>query len=88
MFLQFIFISPCLPPPEGYCHCNLFFSFVGITQEQINQLRAAPEQAMIGDITEIITAGLDLNRSDAQGATLVSHSPIVSLLVLITPGGF
>ena len=43
----------------------------GITQEKINEMRAAPEQQMISDIHCMIAAGQDLDWVDAQGATLV-----------------
>ncbi|XP_074868149.1 protein phosphatase 1 regulatory inhibitor subunit 16B [Carettochelys insculpta] len=46
-------------------------AYQGITQEKINEMRAAPEQAMISDIQDLIAAGQDLNRTDAQGATLL-----------------
>lgn len=43
----------------------------GITQEKINEMRAAPEQKMISDIHCMIAAGQDLDWIDGQGATLV-----------------
>ncbi|XP_024057761.1 protein phosphatase 1 regulatory inhibitor subunit 16B isoform X2 [Terrapene carolina triunguis] len=46
-------------------------AYQGITQEKINEMRAAPEQAMISDIRGLIAAGQDLNRTDIQGATLL-----------------
>uniref|UniRef100_A0A670JZE6 Uncharacterized protein n=1 Tax=Podarcis muralis TaxID=64176 RepID=A0A670JZE6_PODMU len=46
-------------------------AYQGITQEKINETRAAPEQAMVDDITEMIATGQDLNGTDAQGATLL-----------------
>ncbi|XP_015263017.1 PREDICTED: protein phosphatase 1 regulatory inhibitor subunit 16B isoform X1 [Gekko japonicus] len=46
-------------------------AYQGITQEKINEMRAAPEQAMINDITELIATGQDLNATDGQGATLL-----------------
>lgn len=46
-------------------------AYKGITQEKINKMRAAPEQQMISDIRGMITAGQDLNRTDAQGASLL-----------------
>ncbi|XP_069099881.1 protein phosphatase 1 regulatory inhibitor subunit 16B isoform X1 [Pleurodeles waltl] len=46
-------------------------AYKGITQEKINKMRAAPEQQMISDIRGLITAGQDLNRTDAQGASLL-----------------
>lgn len=52
----------------------------GITQEKINEMRAAPEQVMICDIHDILATGQDLNRTDAQGATLVSETAAASLL--------
>ena len=47
------------------------FPTAGITQEKINEMRAAPEQQMISDIHCMIAAGQDLDWVDAQGATLV-----------------
>ncbi|KAJ7331950.1 hypothetical protein JRQ81_014130 [Phrynocephalus forsythii] len=46
-------------------------AYQGITQEKINETRAAPEQAMVDDIAELIATGQELNRADAQGATLL-----------------
>lgn len=46
-------------------------AYQGITQEKINEMRAAPEQQMIADIHCMIAAGQDLDWVDAQGATLV-----------------
>ncbi|XP_077191534.1 protein phosphatase 1 regulatory inhibitor subunit 16B [Paroedura picta] len=46
-------------------------AYQGITQEKINEMRAAPEQAMINNITELIATGQDLNAADEQGATLL-----------------
>ncbi|NXR82041.1 PP16B inhibitor, partial [Pycnonotus jocosus] len=46
-------------------------AYQGITQERINEMRAAPEQVMICDIHDILATGQDLNRTDAQGATLL-----------------
>ncbi|XP_003220634.1 protein phosphatase 1 regulatory inhibitor subunit 16B [Anolis carolinensis] len=46
-------------------------AYQGITQEKINDTRAAPEQTMVDDITELIATGQELNRADAQGATLL-----------------
>lgn len=42
-------------------------------------MRAAPEQAMINDITELIATGQDLNATDEQGATLVRKIPMAFL---------
>lgn len=50
---------------------NLSHTPAGITQEKINEMRAAPEQKMIADIHCMIAAGQDLDWVDAQGATLV-----------------
>lgn len=59
-------------------HCKFPVIFVvGITQEKINEMRAAPEQAMVDDISEMIARGEDLNIIDAQGVSLVSHICIV-----------
>lgn len=49
-------------------------------------MRAAPEQVMICDIHDILATGQDLNRTDAQGATLVSETAAASLLPSFTPG--
>ncbi|KAL1766054.1 phosphatase 1 regulatory inhibitor subunit 16B isoform X1 [Sigmodon hispidus] len=46
-------------------------AYQGITQEKINEMRAAPEQKMISDIHCMIVAGQDLDWIDAQGATLL-----------------
>ncbi|XP_004867829.1 protein phosphatase 1 regulatory inhibitor subunit 16B isoform X2 [Heterocephalus glaber] len=46
-------------------------AYQGITQEKINEMRAAPEQQMITDIHCMIAAGQDLDWIDAQGATLL-----------------
>ncbi|XP_058989190.1 protein phosphatase 1 regulatory inhibitor subunit 16B isoform X2 [Mustela lutreola] len=46
-------------------------AYQGITQEKINEMRAAPEQQMIADIHCMIAAGQDLDWIDAQGATLL-----------------
>ncbi|XP_060140160.1 protein phosphatase 1 regulatory inhibitor subunit 16B isoform X2 [Globicephala melas] len=46
-------------------------AYQGITQEKINEKRAAPEQQMISDIHCMIAAGQDLDWIDAQGATLL-----------------
>uniref|UniRef100_A0A4W2D1U4 Protein phosphatase 1 regulatory subunit 16B n=1 Tax=Bos indicus x Bos taurus TaxID=30522 RepID=A0A4W2D1U4_BOBOX len=46
-------------------------AYQGITQEKINEMRAAPEQQMISDIHCMIAAGQDLDWVDAQGATLL-----------------
>uniref|UniRef100_A0A8D0JSR0 Protein phosphatase 1 regulatory subunit 16B n=1 Tax=Sus scrofa TaxID=9823 RepID=A0A8D0JSR0_PIG len=46
-------------------------AYQGITQEKINEMRAAPEQQMISDIHCMIAAGQDLDWIDAQGATLL-----------------
>uniref|UniRef100_A0A6J0U0C7 Protein phosphatase 1 regulatory inhibitor subunit 16B n=1 Tax=Pogona vitticeps TaxID=103695 RepID=A0A6J0U0C7_9SAUR len=46
-------------------------AYQGITQEKINETRAAPEQAMVDDIADLIATGQELNRTDAQGATLL-----------------
>lgn len=43
-------------------------------------MRAAPEQVMICDIHDILATGQDLNRTDAQGATLVSETVAASIL--------
>ncbi|XP_038606038.1 protein phosphatase 1 regulatory inhibitor subunit 16B [Tachyglossus aculeatus] len=46
-------------------------AYQGITQEKINEMRAAPEQQMISDIHCMIAAGQNLDWTDAQGATLL-----------------
>ncbi|XP_015263018.1 PREDICTED: protein phosphatase 1 regulatory inhibitor subunit 16B isoform X2 [Gekko japonicus] len=52
-------------------------AYQGITQEKINEMRAAPEQAMINDITELIATGQDLNATDGQGATLMQMAELL-----------
>ena len=65
---------------------SLILNFLtGITQERINEMRAAPEQVMICDIHDILATGQDLNRTDAQGATLVSETAVASLLPCFCP---
>lgn len=48
-------------------------------------MRAAPEQVMICDIHDILATGQDLNRTDAQGATLVSETAAASVLLSFSP---
>lgn len=48
-------------------------------------MRAAPEQVMICDIHDILATGQDLNRTDAQGATLVSETAAPSVLLSFSP---
>lgn len=43
----------------------------GITQEMINETRAAVERRMLGDIQNLLQDGSDVNRHDSQGATLL-----------------
>ncbi|XP_073810917.1 protein phosphatase 1 regulatory inhibitor subunit 16B isoform X2 [Danio rerio] len=43
----------------------------GITQEMINETRAAVERSMLGDIQKILQEGADVNHHDSQGATLL-----------------
>uniref|UniRef100_V9KI97 Protein phosphatase 1 regulatory subunit 16A n=1 Tax=Callorhinchus milii TaxID=7868 RepID=V9KI97_CALMI len=43
----------------------------GITQEKIDEVRAATEQQMIADITEAAQAGTDLNGTDSHGGTML-----------------
>ncbi|XP_007244232.2 protein phosphatase 1 regulatory inhibitor subunit 16B [Astyanax mexicanus] len=43
----------------------------GITQEMINETRAAVESRMLGDIRNILHNGEDVNQHDSQGATLL-----------------
>uniref|UniRef100_A0A8C7ZMZ9 Protein phosphatase 1 regulatory subunit 16A n=1 Tax=Oryzias sinensis TaxID=183150 RepID=A0A8C7ZMZ9_9TELE len=43
----------------------------GITQEMINETRAATERRMLGDIQELLRQGEEVNKKDAQGATLL-----------------
>lgn len=69
-FTQPVEISPTLLSLTGI--------LTGITQERINEMRAAPEQVMICDIHDILATGQDLNRTDAQGATLVSETAVAS----------
>ncbi|XP_030067218.1 protein phosphatase 1 regulatory inhibitor subunit 16B [Microcaecilia unicolor] len=46
-------------------------AYQGITQEKINEMRAAPEQQMISDIRDLIATGQDLNTVNTQGAALL-----------------
>uniref|UniRef100_A0A9J8BET3 Protein phosphatase 1 regulatory subunit 16A n=1 Tax=Cyprinus carpio carpio TaxID=630221 RepID=A0A9J8BET3_CYPCA len=43
----------------------------GITQEMINETRAAVERRMLGDIQNLLQDGADVNQHDSQGATLL-----------------
>ncbi|XP_050968801.1 protein phosphatase 1 regulatory inhibitor subunit 16B [Labeo rohita] len=43
----------------------------GITQEMINETRAAVERKMLGDIQNLLQDGADINQHDSQGATLL-----------------
>ncbi|XP_016097251.1 protein phosphatase 1 regulatory inhibitor subunit 16B-like [Sinocyclocheilus grahami] len=43
----------------------------GITQEMINETRAAVERRMLGDIQNLLQGGADVNQHDSQGATLL-----------------
>ncbi|XP_065128481.1 protein phosphatase 1 regulatory inhibitor subunit 16B [Paramisgurnus dabryanus] len=43
----------------------------GITQEMINETRAAVERRMLGDIQKLIQDGADVNQHDPQGAALL-----------------
>ncbi|XP_043088095.1 protein phosphatase 1 regulatory inhibitor subunit 16B [Puntigrus tetrazona] len=43
----------------------------GITQEMINETRAAVERRMLGDIQSLLQDGADVNQHDSQGATLL-----------------
>ncbi|XP_014340718.1 protein phosphatase 1 regulatory inhibitor subunit 16B [Latimeria chalumnae] len=43
----------------------------GITQEQINEVRAATERRMVLEIQDAVKEGHDLNQTDLQGATLL-----------------
>ncbi|XP_057386166.1 protein phosphatase 1 regulatory inhibitor subunit 16B isoform X3 [Balaenoptera ricei] len=52
-------------------------AYQGITQEKINEKRAAPEQQMISDIHCMIAAGQDLDWIDAQGATLMQMAELL-----------
>uniref|UniRef100_A0A673V2U5 Protein phosphatase 1 regulatory subunit 16B n=1 Tax=Suricata suricatta TaxID=37032 RepID=A0A673V2U5_SURSU len=52
-------------------------AYQGITQEKINEMRAAPEQQMIADIHCMIAAGQDLDWIDAQGATLMQMAELL-----------
>uniref|UniRef100_A0A6I8NG04 Protein phosphatase 1 regulatory subunit 16B n=1 Tax=Ornithorhynchus anatinus TaxID=9258 RepID=A0A6I8NG04_ORNAN len=52
-------------------------AYQGITQEKINEMRAAPEQQMISDIHCMIAAGQNLDWTDAQGATLMQMAELL-----------
>ncbi|XP_042261477.1 protein phosphatase 1 regulatory inhibitor subunit 16B [Thunnus albacares] len=43
----------------------------GITQEMINETRAATERRLLGDIQELLRQGEEVNHQDSQGATLL-----------------
>ncbi|KAL6455888.1 hypothetical protein MHYP_G00357390 [Metynnis hypsauchen] len=43
----------------------------GITQEMINETRAAVERKMLGDIQNILRNGEDINQHDSQGTSLL-----------------
>lgn len=45
--------------------------FLGITQERIDECRAAKENAMLSDIQAQLPDKVDLNAQDNNGATLV-----------------
>lgn len=53
------------------CALNYFHLFTGITQEQIDECRAAKERAMLNDVQALIDRGDNLSAKDQQGATLV-----------------
>lgn len=44
---------------------------VGITQEKIEEARAAPERGMLEEIRRLLDAGEDLDAPQGHGATLV-----------------
>lgn len=50
---------------------NGFCTHAGITQEQIDECRAAKERVMLTDVQALIDRGDNLNAKDQQGATLV-----------------
>ncbi|KAI2663959.1 Protein phosphatase 1 regulatory inhibitor subunit 16B [Labeo rohita] len=54
----------------------------GITQEMINETRAAVERKMLGDIQNLLQDGADINQHDSQGATLTRPAPVCSSLVI------
>lgn len=49
----------------------VFFVYVGITQDRIDECRGAKEKAMLADIRAQVQNGADLNAQDDNGATLV-----------------
>lgn len=51
-----------------------FPTYAGITQEQIDQCRAAKERVMLADVQALIDRGDNLNAKDQHGATLVRES--------------
>ncbi|XP_051569047.1 protein phosphatase 1 regulatory inhibitor subunit 16B [Myxocyprinus asiaticus] len=62
----------------------------GITQEMINETRAAVERRMLGDIQNILQDGADINKHDSQGATLlhiVAANGYVQAAELLLEGG-
>lgn len=55
------FLTVTLVPPSG------------ITQEKIEEARAATEHEMVQEIRRLVAAGADLDAPRGQGATLVGH---------------
>ncbi|KAK5872198.1 hypothetical protein PBY51_012919 [Eleginops maclovinus] len=62
----------------------------GITQEMINETRAATERRMLGDVQELLNQGEEVNLQDSQGATLLhiaAASGYVQAAELLLEGG-
>ncbi|KAL3058338.1 hypothetical protein OYC64_010504 [Pagothenia borchgrevinki] len=62
----------------------------GITQEMINETRAATERRMLGDVQELMNQGEEVNMQDSQGATLLhiaAASGYVQAAELLLEGG-
>ncbi|XP_076869833.1 protein phosphatase 1 regulatory inhibitor subunit 16B [Brachyhypopomus gauderio] len=62
----------------------------GITQDMINETRAAAERKMVGDIQNLLHDGKDINQPDSQGATLLhiaAANGYMEALELLLEGG-
>ncbi|KAK1902002.1 Protein phosphatase 1 regulatory inhibitor subunit 16B [Dissostichus eleginoides] len=62
----------------------------GITQEMINETRAATERRMLEDVQELMNQGEEVNMQDSQGATLLhiaAASGYVQAAELLLEGG-
>ncbi|NXX11326.1 PP16A phosphatase, partial [Podargus strigoides] len=55
-------------------HCHLTVTFLmpsGITQEKIEEARAAPERLLVREIRQLLRTGADLDAPQSHGATLL-----------------